>query len=399
MRLRALRPLPAGQPVLAFCRGIEVGARTLDRDLPADAEVLLPIARLPCVALPAELRFGAAAEGPELASPWPLPNEAVALTLLGVGEPEVAAVRLETGVLRGVLRNRANGLLRPVLYARLNDAGARGVTVEPATPLAEGGAAWRFALPLEVGDLGESGLAVTLFLVGLETPLARVAWARMEQPGPTQLAGLEARVQRLEGGAVDAEARLAATLQRRLEVQQERIDAFVEAAAALLLDRVAGPDAPMALRALIDDLVPDATALPAPMADRAEPALDSGNLALGWHAPERDAGGEFRWMSDSALVVNPQDIRPVAAVELRVRHVFGAPEPRLAAAFDAVPASVEVRRDGTGFLVRVTPAAPAPCRTLRLDALASGIPAEGGASADPRRLSLAVASVTFEYGG
>ena len=41
--------------------------------------------------------------------------------------------------------------------------------------------------------------------------------------------------------------------------------------------------------------------------------------------------------------------------------------------------------------------AAAPCRTLILEALASGSPARDGASADPRLLSVAVYRLVFDY--
>ena len=48
--------------------------------------------------------------------------------------------------------------------------------------------------------------------------------------------------------------------------------------------------------------------------------------------------------------------------------------------------------------VRITPPeGAAPCRRLRLEALAAGSPARDGVSPDPRLLSLAVARIAFDY--
>ena len=61
IRLRCLRGhAPAGPDaaLLALCRGIEVGRRPLPVPLAAGAEIELPIARIPRIELPAELRFG-----------------------------------------------------------------------------------------------------------------------------------------------------------------------------------------------------------------------------------------------------------------------------------------------------------------------------------------------------
>ena len=71
---------------------------------------------------------------------------------------------------------------------------------------------------MQPGDLGESGLSVTIHLVGLEAPLARYAWTRAGA-GETEarLAELEGRLRRLEGawrglawlvGGIDAAARV-----------------------------------------------------------------------------------------------------------------------------------------------------------------------------------------------
>ena len=51
------------------------------------------------------------------------------------------------------------------------------------------------------------------------------------------------------------------------------------------------------------------------------------------------------------------------------------------------------------FRVRIAPpeGAAAPCRTLMLEALASGSPARDGASADARLLSVAVYRLVFDY--
>ena len=127
---------------------------------------------------------------------------------------------------------------------------------------------------------------------------------------------------------------------------------------------------------------------------------DSGHLGFGWHPPERDAAGAFRWMADRALVVSPEPHRALASVTLEVGHLYGAAEPALSASFDALPCDVSVEREGAHrFRVRISPpgGAAAPCRTLVLEALASGSPARDGASADARLLSVAMCRLVFDY--
>ena len=407
--LRCLRAFAGGGVILAHCRGIEVGRFALPGPVEAGAVLHIPITRLPRVSLPAELRISAAADGPDLAPPWRLETPAAALTLLGPPAPSAEELRMDQGVLRGIAVERANGLLEPVLYARINDAAARAVTVEPPVALAEGGCAFRFALPLLPEDLGETGLSVALHLVGQEAPLARFAWTRAGA-GETErrLAELEGRLRRLEQAASAGLAQAQEELRRRLDIQQERIDAFIEAAASLLLDRIAGEDPPAdpgeaaksALRGLIAAASPE---LPEEalrrIGSRIEIPPTATQFDLGWHAPERDAGGEFRWLSDRGQVVNPEPDRRLAGVELETCHLYGAAEPALRAAFDDLPCQVTVTPAGPHrHRVRITPPeGAAPCRILLLEALSSGSPARDGVSADTRLLSMAVARLAFDY--
>ncbi|MBV1798578.1 hypothetical protein [Siccirubricoccus sp. G192] len=403
--LLCLRRFAEPGGILVHCRGIEVGHLPLRRAIEPDEVLEVQVARLPRVALPAELRFSLAIDGPDLAPPWRLEAPAAALTLLGPPAPRVEDVTLDHGVLRGVAVERVNGLLDPVLYARINDAGARAVTVEAPVALAEGGCAFRFALALEPADLGETGLAVTLQLVGMAGPLARFAWTRAGAgEAERRVAELEGRLRRLEQIAAGGLAEAQAAMQRRLDIQQERIDAFIEAAASLLLDRLAREpeaSAPQALRDLIATTAPPVPeTAPLRLGARVELSPGAGNLGPGWHAPERDAEGAFRWMADRALVVNPEPDRPVEAVELEVSHLYRSPAPALQASFDDLPCAVAVAPAGPRrFTLRITPPeGAAPCRSLHLESLASGSPAQDGVSADSRLLSLAVARLVFHYG-
>ncbi|RYJ03635.1 MAG: hypothetical protein EON47_03400 [Acetobacteraceae bacterium] len=385
----------------AWCRGIEVGHLALGQGIAAEAMLDLPIDRLPCVPLPALIRLATASEGPELAAPWTITGPEVALALLGPAMPVLEDLRLDHGMLRGTGIERRNGLLRPVLHAVINGTLARAVQVEAPVPLAEGGCAFRFALALEATDLTGNGLRIALHMPGLEAPLARFAWAPA-LPGQDGMAALEARLLRLEQAGETALATLQASFDRRFEQQQDRIDAFIDAAASLLLDRLTSPEgSAAALRALIatatspEPVLSDAPALGA---QAVLTARDAG-FDLGWHGAEEDAGGGFRWMTLQGLLRNPAPLRPVAGVLLEIAHLYGAPAPLIEAGFDAKPCLVAVEPQATHhYRLRITPpGGAAPCRLLRLQALAGGSPAEDGVSGDARVLSIAVTRVVFDY--
>ena len=403
LRLRALRDCTPGEVLRAWCRGIEVGRLELSMGIAAGAVLELPIARLPCVPLPALIRFTAAPEGPELAAPWTIAGPEVALALLGPPAPVLEDLRLDHGMLRGTGLERRNGLLRPVLHAIINGTLARALQVEAPVPLAEGGCAFRFALALEATDLTGAGLSIALHAPGQEAPLARFAWAPA-LPGQEVMAALETRLLRLEQAGETALASLQASLERRFAQQQERIDAFIDAAASLLLDRLAPTaDATAALRVLTAAvtsplLVSTETEL---LGDQAVLTPQDTSFDLGWHGAEEDAGGSFRWMTLQGLLRNPAPLRPVADVVVEVGHLYGAPAPLIEAGFDAAPCMVLVEPLGTHhYRLRITPpGGAAPCRLLRLQALAGGSPAEDGVSGDDRVLSIAVTRVVFDYAG
>ncbi len=403
--LRCLRRFEAGAPLLLFCGGVEVGRLAPAEAVEPGRTVEVPVLRLPRVALPAELRLATDVAGPDLSPPWEIASADAAFALLGPPAPVLESLRLDHGVLRGVATEKANGLLEPLLYARVNGAAARAVAVEAPAPLAEGGCVFRFAVPLQPADLVEAGLSVDVHMVGLEAPVARFALAPALDPDAAGRAAaeLEGRLRRLEDAMASGLDAMEHALRRRMDAHGERVDAFIEACASLLLDRVAAGDAPATLRALVGGGAADAPeAAPLRLGNRVELPPDSGHLGFGWHAPEKDAAGAFRWMADRALVVSPEPHRPLAAVTLEVGHLYGAAEPALRASFDALPCDVSAERDGDDgrrFRVRLAPAggAAAPCRTLMLEALASGSPARDGASPDARLLSVAVYRLVFDY--
>lgn len=404
LSLRAIRPFSGAEPLLLHCRGIEIGRHWLDGPVREGMVLDIPVERLPRVPLPAELRLSTALDAPDLVAPWRLETAEAALSLLGGPDMRIEDLRLDHGVLRGTGREARNGLLDPVLFARINGSGARIVSVDPPIALPEGGCAFRFALPILPADLTESGLSVALMLVGQEAPVGSFVWRRGD-PGEAErrLAELEGRIRQMEEDAAAAQQMLQATLQRQLALQQERIDAFIAAAATLLLDRLAvvpGRE-PDALRSLLDSAGPIRAGDPLLdlTARQLELPPDAAQFGRGWHREESYPSGSFRWMGPRGLLLNPAPERLVAGVTLDICHLYRADAPALTAELDAVAAEVAVRDLGGGaFAVRLThPDGPQPLRLLRLASLTGGSPAEDGASGDRRNLSFAVSRVVFDY--
>ncbi|MBK1662295.1 hypothetical protein [Paracraurococcus ruber] len=405
LALRALRSLDAPGPLLLHCRGIEVGRLEPRGRIAAGTILELPVARLPHVPLPAELRLSATPDGPDLAPPWPLAGAAAALTLLGPPSVRAEDLYLDHGMLRGTGREERNGLIEPVLYARINGATARAVSVDPPVGLPEGGCAFRFALPILPADLAEAGLTVELHMVGQDTPLGHFAWTRAGAGAQDRrLAELEARLRQMEEEQSVLQRDLQEKLRRQVAVQQERVNGFIAAAATLLLDRLAtAPGAEQdALRGLLALTAPPQAAVPAGEASgrQVRVAPEDGVFGAGWHMEEVYPSGSFRWMSPRGLVLNPAPERLLAGVTLEVCHLYRADAPALTATLDDAAAAVEVEADEYGgFRVHIAPPAPRAVRLLRLVSLTGGSPSEDAGGTDRRVLSLAVSRVVFDYAG
>lgn len=369
LMVRCLDGLAAGGDLLAFCNGIGIGRLPLPPEVPAGTSLLLPILRLPLVPLPAVIRLAASVGGADLSPPWMLLSADVARALLGPTPVAIEDLRLDQGMLRGVLRDRVNGLLRPLLVARINEASNRMAMVEAPVALPEGGCACRFALPLGPADLNGEGLSVTLLLLGQEAPLARFDWTRADLAAAApRLAALEGRIRQLEQQAAAAEA----------AARRELIGAPSPAAIP-----GAAPTAPAVL-----------------VQDRVDIPLCSPHFGFGWHDAEQDQAGRFRWMAGQGVVTNPAPHRPVAGVTLTIPHVYGATTPVLRAAFDGQPCEVAVRDDSpVGFVATIRPAGSLACLALHLESPHAGSPAGDGASGDARTLSVAVAALVFDYAG
>ncbi len=407
VRLRCLRPCPAGGGITAWLQGIALGRVPLVTPVTTGEVVEVPVRRLPLLQLPAELRFADDA-GQDLAPPWRLESIASATELAGTGRFEAEALRLDQGMLRGLAVNRVNGLHAPVLFARVNGSVARGVAVEAPLPLPEGGAGFAFSLPLHPADLTDSGLEVTLHAVGLEAPLASFAYHRSALENAEQrLVALEARLRAVEGQAAAAAERLMAEQRQAAARQQARIDAFTDHIASLILDRLANtastPDEAedprlAALRRLVNVAAEQPAPALLPLAAEVVLAPSSPNFTLGWHYLESDPEGEFRWMAESGLVVVPDQQRPLRAVRIAIPHVYGGEAPSLLASLDDRPARLALTPLGGGrWQAVLTPETAMPTLTLRLDSQRSGSPAQDGHSADARLLSFAVGAIAFDH--
>jgi hypothetical protein len=414
LRLRCLLPFSAESGIAAYVAGMEVARIAPENPVRPGQELLLPLRRLPRVDLPVTIRFSTGDEAQEIAPPFPLASAAAAAQLFGPGGWRAEELRVELGLLRGVLMNAENGLAEPIAFARLNDSGARLVVLGRPVTLNDGSACWPFELPLLAEDLLDSGLTLTLHIAGAEAPLASLAWSRAwAGEEDRRLVALEARLAELERGA---EARLQQIIeeQRRNQVEQaERIDAFIDYAGALLLDRVAGTaseetggdPALAALKALIASAgqrpaMAPAAAEPPPASPASRAVMpDSDYFSFGWHRLERDERGMFRWMTQNGVVTNPKPHRPVMAATVETLHLYGAERPVIRARLDGAETEVAVEEgEAPGrFRLRLITAGPLPCRTLRLESLATGSPARDGISTDDRVLSLAVARVVFDY--
>jgi hypothetical protein len=406
LHLRCTAPFVAAG-ITAWLDGIEVGHLRLPSAPRPGDDLSLPLARLPRVPLPAELRLGTAER--DLAAAIPLRTPADAAALFGAGQWRAEDLALRHGVLHGALRNADNGLAEPQPFARVNASLSRPLLLGQPATLADGAALWPFQLPLQPDDLLEAGLTIVLHVANQEAPLATLAWSRLGADAQAQrLTALEARLQEAMEASDARLAQLGAE-QRRLHLEQQaRVDAFIEYAGALLLDRVAATaSAPTAeaadlaaLRALIASAaplaalagqaapdVPDSTVLPA-----------SPQFSFGWHQLERDAGGDFRWMGEVAAITNPSPDRAVAQVVVHLRHLYDADRPALTARLDGAQASTTVEGEGPAdWRLRITPTGPVPCRTLRLTSKHHASPAERSSSTDTRVLSVAVSRVEFRF--
>jgi len=420
VRLMAETPLTLDDEICAYVAGIRVGSDRIEGVFEPGDIIEYPVSYLPWVELPAEIRFVAESTGVEVSEPFRIAHHDEAVSLVGIGEAVVQNVAIEKGMIRGLVVNRVNGLLRPQMFARINGVVPRAITVEQPRLLDDGGASFQFAAPLSPADLGENGLTADIFLLGQDTPLTSIAFRRADVDDMTKrIVEFEAQLAQISQSTAFRLNGMDGSLSRRLDLLQQRMDTFIEYAASFMFDRVAAVEVPSLpgaparspeLSAKVDaflsavrgngpanepQAVPDSETVP----------LGSGAFAAGWFEMEEENGVSLRWMSGDGQVANPHPDRPVAEVRLALAGVYGSGQPMLRAAFDGVPVAFHVERSkrrGGGWKVRIVPpkgAEGAKCSTLSLASMFTGSPERADGAEESRLLSIAVSELTFVYAG
>ncbi|TXL69896.1 hypothetical protein FHP25_36920 [Vineibacter terrae] len=408
--------------IVAYINGIKVGENYVGGVFNVGAIIEYPIQYLPHVDLPSDIRFARMRDGVEIASPFTLKTQEDAIALVGLGDVRIESLSIEHGVVRGVAINRVNGLLRPEMFAKINGVVPRGVVVDQHRLLDDGGASFQFHVRLEPQDLTENGLAVDVYVVGKDGPLSSIVYRRADpDDGLRRVIQLESRLdqnQQATGYQIQA---LDNEITARIELLQDRIDAFIEYSASLLFDRVAATtveqvDGAPALDGdrqrkmqMFLDLVKSGARMRGTVAhERADAAaphvvpLRSGAFSHGWYDVEVDDGEEYRWMSSEAIVFNPMPERKLVEVQIAVFGIYGAELPMLNCFFDGVPANILRERSATGgpLLLKLQAPkdkAPLSCDMLRIESMVSASPATLEGLSDHRLLSIAVSQIAFSY--
>lgn len=406
--------------IVAYVQGIRAGESHLQGALKAGDIIEFPIDYLPWVELPAEIRFVRKGDDVEIGAPFELRTIDEATMLVGTGELVVDNLTISQGIVRGVVFNKINGLLKPQLFARINGVIPRAVGLEEPRLMDEGGASFRFAVQLLPIDINDSGLSIELFAVGSHTPLASAVLSRpADDELDRRLIALDARVQQIQDASSFHIKSLRTELKEQVTDIQQRVDAFIEYASSFIFDRIAGErreaSAPVdaALQSQIDSLKSFIHATPtvSPGAKKGEAAvpttatyvdLNSDLFTLGWYAVEVVDGSGFRWMSRTGIIFNPDPGRIVSEVLIVIDKVYGATFPLLSCYFDAQPAALDLTDDPatSQFVARLrwrddTP--PVPVQTIRIESQVSASPAQSEGSNDQRILSIAIREVSFFY--
>ncbi len=388
--------------------GIRLGSIQVKRKFDAGEHIDLPVSYFPNVQLPAQLRICVGDE--EIAPPLVIKSSEDVMALVGQGEVEAENLSLEAGLLRGSLVLRGNAISIPHAYIRLNGVVIRSVVVEPPVPRDSGGAACRFAVSIRPTDFVESGLNIDLHVSGIDYPVANFSYTRGDPSADMQrLLRLEKEVCQLQRSASAQMEILSANFERRLALQQERVDTFIEYVTSLVLDNFANAfdmkSDPLAfLQALTEVRSQTASGQTAQIQSHtihnAEAKADSNLFAFGWYGLERDDGGPFRWMGQTALVNNPYPNLPISRIDFLITHVYGLAEPMLRATADDVELNVVTAKFDGNY--RVTFSLPQGVQEIcsqwiRVESFHTGCPATDEGTMDTRILSVAVEKADFHY--
>lgn len=408
--------------VVAYVNGIKVGENYISGVFNAGEIIEYPIQYLPYVDLPSEIRFARMRDGVEIASPFTLKTREDAIALVGLGDVRIESLSIEHGVVRGVAINRVNGLLRPEMFAKINGVVPRSAVVDQHRLLDDGGASFQFHIRLEPQDLTENGLAIDVYVVGMDGPLSSIVYRRAD-PDDTarRIIQLESRLdqnQQATGYQIQA---LDNEISARIGLLQDRIDAFIEYSASLIFDRIAATEVQHVAGAppldagrqkkmqMFLDLVKSGAKTRGEISpDRVNTTerhivpLRSSAFSHGWYDVEVDDGEEYRWMSSEAIVFNPTPARKLLEVQIAVFGIYSAELPMLNCFFDGVPANILRERSATGgpLVLRAQvprDKAPLSCDMLRIESMVSASPATLEGTNDQRLLSIAVSQITFLY--
>lgn len=416
VRMICANALALSEDVCAYVSGIRIGVNRVEGEFEPGDVIEYPIAYLPWVDLPADVRFVSERTGREVADPFRIATHDDAVALVGIGEAVVQNVEIAQGMIRGLVINRVNGLLRPQMFARINGVVPRVITVEQPRLLDDGGASFQFSAQLHPADLGENGLTAEIFLLGQDRPLTSIAFRRADVDDLSKrIVEFEARLAQMSQSTTFRLKTANHEVKQRLDMMQQRIDSFIEYAASFMFDRIAAtevktlPDAPPlspehrkkvdAFLAIVrDGDSPDAAPQRSGEMTATAP-LDAALFSFGWRDVEQDNGVPVRWMTDNAVVFNPQADRTVAEVRIAFSTAGGLNQPAFRASFDGAPATCAIERSkkkGNSWRLRLTPVSgeSANCRALSLANLA---PAP---ASDPQRKSpgaIAVTELTFVY--
>lgn len=229
IRLACPEVIEVSDEVVAYLCGIELGRNRIEGYFEAGDEIEFPIEYLPWVELPAQIHLVAAGTGADICEPIQLATHDQAIALVGLGETRIGNLAIEQGLLRGVAINRTNGLLQPQMFARINGVLPRPISIDPPRLLDDGGAQFRFAAQLHPTDLIENGMTVDVFLIGVETPLASIAFRRADVDDMARrVVELEAQLEQVKTTAAFRVSSLNSEITARLDAMQQRIDTFIE---------------------------------------------------------------------------------------------------------------------------------------------------------------------------
>lgn len=370
IRMVCANAMTINDDVCAYISGIRVGISRIEGEFEAGDIIEYPISYLPWTDLPATVRFVSDTSGEEIAEPFHIRTHDEAVALVGVGETVVQNIVIDQGMVRGIVVNRVNGLLRPQMFARINGLVPRNITVDAPRLLDDGGASFQFAAPLLPADLGEHGLTAEIFLLGQDTPLTSIAFRRADVDDLTRrIVEFDTRLSQVSQSMDFRFKKSDQRLEAKIDVMQQRIEAFIEYAASFMFDRVAATTVPT---------VPGATPLPADLRAKVDAffnavkgnppkqssqsstniSLESPSLSFGWDPVEEEDGVTMRRLRDFAVIFNPHPERAVSEIRLMLCTSSGASQPAFRAAFDKGAATVVIeqgKRKATRWRARVRP--------------------------------------------